>query len=193
MKYIALDIVATGPDPERHQILRVSAIADDTQTPDVPIEKLPTFDSNIDPLDVVGDPLALADNEDLLRTIASQRKTRWLGDSDPAVVLKNFSEWILDNGVVDHESPVITVGINPHKAVLPFLAHSKCVQTFVEYEPVDIRSIFLDKCDKKLPHMVACLVRGLGNSGSYIKNDSLNNASNIVRLMRAHFKGMYAH
>jgi hypothetical protein len=43
MRYVSIDIETTGLDPDTHQILEVSAIIDDLEHPEVPIEELPTI------------------------------------------------------------------------------------------------------------------------------------------------------
>jgi hypothetical protein len=187
MKYIALDIVTTGPSPERHQILQIVAIADNLEKPGVPVQNLPRFDSTLDPIDIVGDPFALAENEHILRTIASKRG--YITDGDPDTVLQKFSEWVRATRTSNSTDPVVVVGTDIHQKSLPFLSHhSRKLHALNWYVPVDVRLFSLEKGDKTLPEMQSCLIRSLGNSDTYVKQDALNNACNIVRLMRAHFE-----
>lgn len=68
MIYLSIDIETTGLDPEKHQILSIGVIVEDTNKK-LPFEEIPKFHCAILRDEIVGGLFALNMNKDLLETI----------------------------------------------------------------------------------------------------------------------------
>ncbi len=68
MKYLSIDIETTGLNPEKHQVLSIGVIVEDT-TKKLPFSEIPKFHCAIVHEEVVGSLFALNMNRDLIKTI----------------------------------------------------------------------------------------------------------------------------
>lgn len=75
MKYISIDIEATGLDPETCQILSIGAVIEDTLNP-LPFEELPKFHAVIKRESVYGSIFALNLNKDLIQAMKDYSEAR---------------------------------------------------------------------------------------------------------------------
>ena len=65
MKYCSIDIEATGLNPEKHSILSIGVIIEDTEKK-LPYEDLPKFNAIILNNEIVGSPRAIAMNKEII-------------------------------------------------------------------------------------------------------------------------------
>ena len=70
MKYVSIDIETTGLDREKHQVLSIGAIIEDT-TKKLSFEEIPKFYGLILHREIIGSPRALTMNKDLIEMIGT--------------------------------------------------------------------------------------------------------------------------
>lgn len=75
MKYVSIDIETTGTDSQSNQILEFGAIIEDTELK-LPYEKCPKFHKIIWHDCIVGHPVALGMNGELIKEIATEQEKR---------------------------------------------------------------------------------------------------------------------
>lgn len=175
MRYVSIDVETTGLDPVKCQVIEISAIVDDLNKRDVPIEQLPTFNQVIHHdayhfekvalqmhsksglLDVLlGNVIAGIKSSDLFVAFNSFIATHWGGDKIVAAG-KNF-------GAFDK------LFLNPYG--FKFL-----------YRSLDPTAHYIQLEDKVPPALEECLKRA-NLPPVDVAHRSLGDAQAIVRLMR---------
>jgi len=93
MQYISLNVQTTGLDPDKHQILELAAIAEDT-TEDVNINELPLFHAYIKRDNYIGSAEGLSLNIETLKYLASDNlKDLW----DERCLAEELFRWMCNN------------------------------------------------------------------------------------------------
>lgn len=110
MKYISIDIETTGLDSERHEILSIGAILEDT-TKKLPKDECPKFYAIIPRNEITGSPVAMQMNAQLIDDIAEfKKKNPKLVDNkcfmEEDMVAKNFYDWLYTNGIVGERNSI---------------------------------------------------------------------------------------
>ena len=118
MKFISLDIETSGLNPERHQVLELAMVLEDTEYV-MPLQDLPFFNQRISYEEVTGSPFALAMNHQLIKDM------HYPCAVPLATAVENAWQWLYD--VLDHvpvgtNMPFVTVaGKNVGTFDIPFL------------------------------------------------------------------------
>lgn len=109
MKYLSIDIESTGLNPEKHQILSIGVVVEDTNDLN-PIEELPTFHCAVLHNEIKGQPYALNMNRELISKIveyqtskdknAVEDKYNMLFRKEEDVV-KSLWEFLIENDFMD--------------------------------------------------------------------------------------------
>lgn len=73
MKYVSIDIETTGLDSEKHKVLSIAGIIEDTETK-LPYEELPKFNVILLQDELVGSPFALTMNAEIIKMIGDYRE-----------------------------------------------------------------------------------------------------------------------
>lgn len=76
MKYVSIDLETTGLETEKHQVLSIGAVIEDTTKPKIKVEDLPTFHGVIIHNEIIGSPFALNMNRDLIEKISVWQNTK---------------------------------------------------------------------------------------------------------------------
>lgn len=133
MKYIAFDIETTGLGPNC-QMLSLCAMIDDLRIKNVRLESLPTYYCVFRHPLIIGEPVALKMNAELIASIATlsaAQKTVVISGHDARVVdpsekmgaimlsgLRDYYEWLAANGVTE---PITYAGKNFAMFDFPFV------------------------------------------------------------------------
>ena len=99
MKYISIDIETTGLDPEKHQILSVAAIIENTEEK-LPFDTIPKFNVAIKHKEVVGSLAAMNINADLINTIAHYQATESQDEKNDLVNITGM-QFLDENNVAE--------------------------------------------------------------------------------------------
>lgn len=75
MKFLSIDIETTGLDPERHQILEIGAILEDTRVP-YKFADIPKFEAILDYNEILGSPVAISLNDRLFKILDKYHRER---------------------------------------------------------------------------------------------------------------------
>lgn len=100
MKYFSIDIETTGIDPEKHQILEVGAIFEDTDK-QLSFDEIPKFHRILSPpSDIIGTPFALNMNQRILKILSSDKLCTENRVTTYDSFIKQFINWIkeVNNG-----------------------------------------------------------------------------------------------
>ena len=99
MKYLSIDIETTGLDAEKHQVLSVGVIVEDT-TNKLPFKEIPKFHCAIVREEIVGQLYALNLNRDLIQTINDWNVNDEVGKK--AIEVKTGMIFCKEDEVVQH-------------------------------------------------------------------------------------------
>lgn len=84
MKIISIDIETSGKDKEKHQVLSIGAIIEDTNNK-LPFDEIPKFKAIILYDEIIGEPRALEINKEIIRLIADYNE----GDDNKRKLLES--------------------------------------------------------------------------------------------------------
>lgn len=206
MKYVSIDIETTGLDAEKHQVLSIGAVIEDTQNQQ-PIENLPKFHVAIIRETIVGSLYAINMNMDLIENINlyvgldSEEKheleiitgMKFLKEED---VVVHFYNWLAENGIVEDKTP-FTVKSQPIPCHLNVAGKNFGTfdKLFLEKLPrwkqlIRVRQRILDPSilfvkwikDESLPSLSTCKDRA--NIPGIVTHDALEDAIDVVNLLR---------
>lgn len=194
MKYFSIDIETTGLDPEKHQILSISIVFEDTNNI-LPVDKLPKLNIYFKHDEIHGQPIALKMNRDLMDFIESSG--RYTEDKE-----FNCENYFLDG--MEHDKArelfrdfvkkcvgekVYTINVAGKNLLafdIPFL-NSINFFDLVKYHRrvLDPATLCVDwKEDQVLPNLNTCLERkGLEFLGN--PHESVWDAINVIRIFRS--------
>lgn len=194
MKYFSIDIETTGLDPEKHQILSISVVFEDTNNP-LDINKLQKLNIYFKHDEIHGQPIALKMNRDLMDFIESSGRY----NEDEAFNCESFflkgreykkaSEIFKDfvkKCVGEDMSTINIAGKNVLAFDIPFL------NTINFFDLVKYHRRVLDPAilcvnwrkDDVLPNLNTCLERkGLSFLGN--PHESVWDAINVIMIFRS--------
>jgi hypothetical protein len=115
MKYVSIDIETSGLDHEKHKVLSIGAIIEDTEKK-LPYEECPKFNAVILQNEITGSPRALTMNKGLIAMIGEylegSAEVRFNMDTilnysfyEQEDVVKKFYEFLWSNGFATLDSP----------------------------------------------------------------------------------------
>jgi oligoribonuclease (3'-5' exoribonuclease) len=112
MIYISVDVETTGLEKDRHQILSIGAILEDT-TKKLSFEEIPKFHAAILHNEITGSPFALNMNKKIIEAIVQYQTAENQDEKNDLAqmtgmqfyqedqVVEGFYRWLFDNGLVD--------------------------------------------------------------------------------------------
>jgi oligoribonuclease (3'-5' exoribonuclease) len=183
-RFVSMDIEATGLDDEKCQILEFGAVMGDFS--DTPVDKLPSFVMRFKYDIVVGEPMGLAMNADLIRDMANNVGS-WFKISDLAGA---FDYWLLSQGINLATIPRLTVtGKNIGSYDRRFLARVPGWDwSAYSHKFLDPGSLFFRPTeDEELPSTVLCASRAGVVMGK--RHSALEDARYVVEMIRAYYRG----
>lgn len=195
VKYISVDLETTGLDPDRHQILEIGAIFDDTEDRTTPEKDLPRLRIVILPSiagngDITGSPEALIMNAGLIREIAEVRadpskKRPGTIYCQPERVSETMALWLRELGFGKYPGfdGITAAGKNFAGFDRRFLEK---VGVRFSHRSLDPTPFFLKPGDTGMPGMETCKQRA-GLDGS-VSHRALDDALDVVSLVRCAYR-----
>lgn len=185
MKYVSLDLETTGPDPERHQILQIGAIVEDTNNP-LDYDEIPKFERLIRHADIIGQPYALNMNAGLIAKLAESDR---YGITAYAAIIDLY-DWLLT-----HLGVPLTGKLRPTWAganIADFdIRFLEKIPNWSAYfmnagRVLDPSILYVNwKTDTKLPSLQKCLdAAGIVKT---VKHDALEDAWDVICLLRKQY------
>lgn len=186
MRYISLDLETSGGKPQRHQILELAAVVEDTKRPR-PLADLPVFRRAVRHHEYVGTAGALALNARLLEELARKEPNPEI--CPPDELLPQLREFLLAQGFKADKHNCVTVtmaGKNIASFDLGFLRELPGYGTLVRAEPamLDPAAFYLNwKKDSRLPTMSICKARAKFEDDT-IAHEAVADALDVIQLLR---------
>ncbi|QNE41517.1 hypothetical protein F1C16_19085 [Hymenobacter sp. NBH84] len=190
MRYVSLDLETTGGNFERHQILELAAVVEDSKHP-LPLHELPSFRRVVRHPEYVGSAGALALNARLLEELAHKGPNREL--CTPDELLPQLREFLLVQGFKTDKKNCVTftiAGKNVAVFDVPFLRRLPGYGTLVRTEPatLDPAAFYLNwHKDTRLPTMQTCKARAKFEDDA-VAHEALADALDVVRLLRPFYE-----
>jgi hypothetical protein len=191
MRYVSLDLETSGGDPQRHQVLELGAVVEDSKRPR-PLAELPTFRRAVRHPEYVGTAGALALNARLLEELAHAPAdpSRICG---PEELVSQLQQWLLAQGFRADERGRVSVtlaGKNIASFDLPFLRRLPGWGTLVRAEPatLDPAAFYLNwRKDSRLPTMAICKARAKFADHT-VAHQAIADALDVISLLRPFYQ-----
>ncbi|WP_426058285.1 hypothetical protein [Hymenobacter sp. B1770] len=190
MRYISLDLETSGPNPQRHQVLELAAVVEDTRHLR-PLAELPAFRRVVRHPEYVGTAGALALNARLLVELAEKKPNPEL--CTPDELLPQLREFLLAHGFRPNPKDCLNVtmaGKNVASYDLGFLKELPGWGTLVRADPamLDPAAFYLNwHKDSRLPSMSICKARAQFDDHE-VAHEALADALDVVRLLRPFYE-----
>lgn len=190
MRYISLDLETSGGRPDRHQILELAAVVEDTKHL-MPLAELPAFRRVVRHPEYTGTAGALALNARLLQELTSKEPNPEL--CTPEELLPQLREFLVQQGFRPDKHDCISVtmaGKNIASFDLGFLRVLPGYGTLVRAEPamLDPAAFYLNwRKDTRLPTMSTCKARA-GFEDDTVAHEALADALDVVQLLRPFYE-----
>ncbi|UPL49322.1 exonuclease domain-containing protein [Hymenobacter sublimis] len=190
MRYLSLDLETSGGKPQRHQVLELAAVVEDTKKL-LPLAELPAFRRVVRHPEYVGTAGALALNARLLQELANKEPNPEL--CTPEELLPQLREFLLAHGFKPDKQNCVTVtmaGKNIASFDLGFLRELPGYGTLVRAEPamLDPAAFYLNwRKDTRLPTMQICKARA-GFEDDTVAHEALADALDVVQLLRPFYE-----
>jgi hypothetical protein len=190
MRYISLDLEMTGGNPERHQIIELAAVVEDTKRLR-PLAELPGFRRLVRHPEYVGTAGALALNARLLEELAQKGPNPESCTSEE--LLPQLREFLLAQGFKADKRDCVSVtmaGKNIASFDLLFLRQLPGWGTLVRAEPamLDPAAFYLNwKKDNRLPTMTICKARA-HFADQTVAHQALADALDVIQLLRPFYE-----
>jgi hypothetical protein len=190
MRYISLDLEMTGNKPERHQIIELAAVVEDTKKL-LPLEELPTFRRAVRYAEYIGTAGALALNARLLQELADVEESEEICTVEE--LLPQLRAWLLEQGFKADKKDRVTVtmaGKNIASFDLLFLRQLPGWGTLVRAEPamLDPAAFYLNwRKDSRLPTMSICKARAKFDDHT-VAHEAVADALDVIRLLRPFYE-----
>lgn len=190
MRYVSLDLETTGGRPQRHQILELAAVVEDTKHLR-PLPELPAFRRVVRHPEYVGTAGALALNARLLQELAQKEPNPEL--CAPDELLPQLRGFLLAQGFRPDRQDclrVVLAGKNIASFDLGFLRELPGYGTVFCAEPamLDPASFYLNwRKDTRLPTMQTCKARAHFPDDT-VAHQALADALDVVQLLRPFYE-----
>jgi hypothetical protein len=188
-RYVSIDIETTGLNAEKHQILSFAAVAGNFD-PTFNVSELPSMQRYFYYNDIVGDPVALAMNVEILRAMPKREKVAnqegtWmiLGD-----LMRDFRIWLVASGFKDTTKIPVT-GKNFGSFDKTFLAAAPSFNVgLFHHRMLDAGSLYFEPdLDETLPSLPQCMQRAELAEGDWNLHTALDDARVVVELIRRYY------
>jgi len=190
MRYVSLDLETTGGHADRHQIIELAAVVEDTRRV-LPLAELPAFRRVVRHSEYVGTAGALALNARLLEELA--RKDNNPERCSPSELVPQLREFLLAQGFKPdkHDCVVVTLaGKNIGSFDVPFLRQLPGWGTLVRHEPalLDPAAFYLNwRKDTRLPTMSICKARA-HFPDTVVAHQALADALDVIQMLRPFYE-----
>ncbi|TGD78429.1 3'-5' exonuclease [Hymenobacter wooponensis] len=190
MRYISLDLETTGGKPQRHQILELAAVVEDTKHLR-PLAELPAFRRVVRHAEYVGTAGALALNAGLLQELARKEPNPEL--CTPDELLSQLREFLLGQNFKPDKQDCVAVvmaGKNIASFDLGFLRELPGYGSLVRAEPamLDPAAFYLNwRKDTRLPTMQTCKARAHFEDDT-VAHQALADALDVIQLLRPFYE-----
>ncbi|MGY2134631.1 hypothetical protein ACW9KT_20550 [Hymenobacter sp. HD11105] len=190
MRYISLDLETTGGKPQRHQILELAAVVEDTKRPR-PLSELPVFRRAVRHHEYIGTAGALALNARLLEELARKEPNPEI--CPPDELLPQLREFLLAQGFKADKHDCVTVtmaGKNIASFDLGFLRELPGYGNLVRAEPamLDPAAFYLNwNKDSRLPTMSICKARAKFEDDT-VAHEAVADALDVIQLLRPFYE-----
>ncbi|GGF05599.1 exonuclease domain-containing protein [Hymenobacter cavernae] len=190
MRYISLDLEMTGGNPERHQIIELAAVVEDTKHLR-PLAELPSFRRLVRHPEYVGTAGALALNARLLEELSQKGPNPECCTAGE--LLPQLREFLLAQGFKPDKKDCVSVtmaGKNIASFDLLFLRQLPGWGTLVRAEPamLDPAAFYLNwRKDNRLPTMTICKARA-HFADQTVAHQALADALDVIQLLRPFYE-----
>jgi oligoribonuclease len=190
MRYVSLDLETTGGNADRHQIIELAAVIEDTRQLR-PLPELPAFRRVVRHAEYVGTAGALALNARLLEELARKDDNPEL--CTPLELVPQLREFLLRHGFKPDKKDCVAVtlaGKNIGSFDVPFLRQLPGWGTLVRHEPalLDPAAFYLNwRKDTRLPTMSICKARA-HFADDTVAHQALADALDVVELLRPFYE-----
>lgn len=178
MKYVAIHIKTLGLDPKIHQIIELNAIADDLNE-QLPIEKLPKFQTYVSYETYSGCAYALAEHAGIFNKI-SNYNNNGVNICYPETLIGNFNNFLYNKCGYKYGETVNIAGKNFANFDNKFLEKLENYSFIkIHHRIIDPAILYFIPTDTVLPSLEQCVER----AGIEIKST----AEMVVQLLRHKF------
>jgi DNA polymerase III epsilon subunit-like protein len=181
--YVSIDIETTGLDPKYCQVLEVGAVIDDWVSP---LSELKRFHCYVQHERIVGEPLALVMNAEILRALAEPHKHPCRTFLKPADVCPTLVNFLLDSGFIGNiNDSILAAGKNFASFDMRFfrrLPHARMLK--FSHRFIDPAMRFWNPLtDREVPNSKTCMERA-GIPGE-VAHTAVEDALAVVKMIRA--------
>jgi hypothetical protein len=211
MIYVSVDIETSGLDPEKHKVLSIGAIIEDTEKK-LPYEECPKFNAIVLQNEITGSPRALTMNKEIIAMIGEYlegtNETRHLMNThsdysfyEKEDVVKKFYEFLWVNGYGDSvpNQLLVTSRIDSNSKPITINVAGKNFGTFdklflqelpwwqklirTRQRVLDPAILMVDwKNDKSLPNLTQCKERA--EIQGIVTHNALEDAWDVIEVLR---------
>lgn len=185
MRYLSIDIETTGLNEEKHQILEFAAVLAET-TNDTLVEDLPFFHTRIFWSELIGDPIALAMNANLIKEMPKKREPGYLFISELG---QEFLNWL--SKYIKEDDKISIGGKNFGSFDRRFL--NKVVMwnwKKFHHRYLDPAICFYNQKDAVLPDISTCIERAGIDWDKNKLHNALEDARLVIQLLRVGLKNL---
>jgi hypothetical protein len=184
MKYCAINIEATGLDPNTCNIIEFAAVVDDFSEHKL-IESLPVYQTYIVYDTYTGDPYALAMHVEIFKKLSTWKKDTEIKVCRPDDLFRNLHTFLINCGYksIDGKIKINVAGKNFSSFDKKFLdkLENNCIE--FHHRSLDPSILYFDPLiDETLPSTEVCLKRA--GMDSFIAHTALADAKAIIELLR---------
>lgn len=191
MKYVSIDVETTGIDPEKHQVLEIGAIIEDTNN-QLSFEEIPKFKCIIQHDTFKGSAYAINLNQRIFKILAEipkfkneaesyKRKHNILSTDDACI---KFIEFLTTNGLGGR---FIAAGKNFAGFDAQFLKHMDSLWPTAYQRVLDPGPMYTNfLVDQFPPDLSECKKRA-GIQDTEIAHDALLDAWDVIQVLRAKY------
>lgn len=191
MLYVSIDLETTGLRPDRHQVIEFGAVIENTRKK-TPLQDLPRFKRILRHEDYTGQAFALNLNARIFRELVTP--TGAVAVCEPHELAAQFKTFLLNNGFAAEEKGyvyILAAGKNFASFDLLFLNKlpNWRDQIHISHKVLDPVMYYIDfERDESLPSLEECKRRA-GFQDPAVSHDALDDALDVVRLLRQQYRG----
>ena len=186
MKYLSIDTETTGLDNETCEVLSFSAVLEDTDKLEVPVEELPYIHIIFRKDLIKGEPFALNMNKDIIEIIKEGKDNRLCVED---MFFELFEEFLYENDFKEGDKLKVA-GKNFSSFDKGFIEKIENYEHFdfkFHHRVLDVGPMFIDfKNDDWVPTLDECMQRA-GVSGS-VTHDAYEDAKDVIKVIRANIE-----
>lgn len=194
MRYVSIDMEFCGLDSEKHDVLEFGAVIDDTNSPTVSLDKLPTFHCYFVQDAYTGSPYALSMHPHIFERIADRVPP--YNYYSPMKFANKFKQFLWNNGYEEEfqKAHIIIAGKNFGNSDLNFLKNKTDFSKHISW---DVRILdpgfpLWDPEDNALPGLIDCK-RKSGLTNLKVTHNAVDDAKDVVECIRYIVKEKHKH